>query len=478
MKTALQTLTGPFRSLFNFQTDESKGRIIALSSTLLATVYNVFITGIFYTGFLTMYGMSITDTGILTFMPFLANILSAFSPMILSRFPRRKTILLGVRIVYYFLYIVAVTLMPQFVQDPGARLMWFIVIVTVATAIYSLFSNGFTVWMYNFFPQDNNLRMRYMTITQMCSSVLSSLILIGSGFLTDALSNSPHQDSLILIFRYIAFGLVLVEIFVLAKAKEYPYQDSAQLRLTQVFTLPFQYKKFLRCILIMFAWNFIANTNNGLWNYHLLNHLDFSYSLINTTSVLYTVMLIVLSPRWNRVLRRFSWVKSLGIAYLFYAPGEFVFSLMTKDTTFLYVPTCLYVYLASVGLNLAYSNLLYMNLPEENSTAHITFYAIGCNVFAFLGLLTGTCISSITGDDPVRLLGQDVYSVQLNCVLNSVLILTLGIILYRKWRSFTSDEEIVRVEQIDKMRIKKQRIPMRQYVAYGMAKLSAKLRKR
>ena len=87
MKTALQNLTGPFRSLFNFQTDESKGRIIALSSTLLPTVYNVFITGIFYTGFLTMYGMSITDTGILTFMPFLANILSAFSPMILSRFP-------------------------------------------------------------------------------------------------------------------------------------------------------------------------------------------------------------------------------------------------------------------------------------------------------------------------------------------------------------------------------------------------------
>ena len=58
------------------------------------------------------------------------------------------------------------------------------------------------------------------------------------------------------------------------------------------------------------------------------------------------------------------------------------------------------------------------------------------------------------------------------------LILVLGIILDRKWRSFTSDEEIVRVEQIDKMRIRKQKIPLRQYLAYGMARLSAKLRKR
>ena len=94
-------MTGTFRMLFNFQSDEAKGRVIALTSTLLTTVYNVFITGIFYTGFLTMYGMSITDTGILTFMPFLANVLSAFSPMILSRFPKRKTIQLASRVFYF-----------------------------------------------------------------------------------------------------------------------------------------------------------------------------------------------------------------------------------------------------------------------------------------------------------------------------------------------------------------------------------------
>ena len=470
MKTALLNLTGSFRMIFNFQTDESKGRIIALTSTLLATVYNVFVTGIFYTGFLTMYGMSITDTGILTFMPFLANVLSAFSPMILSRFPKRKAILLGSRVFYYLLYIVAVTIMPRFVQDTGARLAWFVVLVTVATAVYSLFSNGFTVWMYNFFPKDNDLRIRYMTISQLCASNLSSVILIVSGFLTDALSNSPYQNTLILAFRYFAFLLVMVEIFVLSKAREYPYQDSAKINLIHVFTLPFRYKKFLLCVLIYFAWNFIANVNNGVWNYHLLNHLELSYSLINFLSVLYTIILVIFSPLWNRVLRRFSWAKSLGIAFLFYFPSEIMSAFITKEAGYLLIPAYIMAHIPAVGINLGFANLLYMNLPEENSTAHITFYAIGCNIFAFLGMFTGTCISGIGGDNVMKVLGSDGYTIQYNCIVNGTLILLLGIILFRFWRSFTSEVEIARVEQVAQTHSRMPRVPVRQRVVmFGSA---------
>lgn len=263
MNAALQNFAGTFRILFNTQSEKAKGRVIALTSTLLTTVYNVFISGVFYTGFLTKYGMSITDTGILTFMPLLANVLSAFSPMILKRFPKRKWLLLGVRLAYYALYIVAITLMPQFVQDTGARLVWFAVLSTTATAMYSLFGNGFTVWLYNFYPEDNNLRVKY----------------------------------------------------------------------------------------------------------------------------------------------------------------------------------------------LAMANLLYMNLPEEKATTHITFHAIGINVFAFLGLLAGTCISNIGGGEPMLIMGRTVYGVQFTCVLTSSQLLMLGLLCLLRWRSFTCDGEISRIEQAQRMRV-------------------------
>ncbi len=471
MKLFIRRMGAYLGEIFSFKDDYSKGRIIGLSSNLLVTFYNVFITGIFYTGFLSMYDMSITDAGILTFVPYIATLFSVFSPKILNKFPRRKPILLTARVVFYFLYVVAATVMPQFVQEPRARLVWFVVIAFVAHAFYALFSGGFTTWFYKFYPDDHDLRMRYIMLLQIFGSVLSSIVLLGSGLLTDALSNSPLQDSLILIFRYFAFGLVLIEVFFMAKAKEFPYEDSADLKLKDVFILPFRQKKFLLCMGFMFAWNYIANLNNGLWNYHMLNHLGFSYTIINFVSVMYTMLLLALSGLWRRLLRRYSWIKTFGIAVLIVVPTEFVFFAMSKETGYLYVPNMFIQHIANVGLNLAYSNVLYMNLPNKNSTAYITFHTIGCNVFAFLGLMSGTLISDITGDTAIQFLGLEVYSVQFTTLARAALLTPLAIFLITKWRSFTSDHEAERVDALHALAVrrraerKERRTALREYRA-------------
>lgn len=448
MRKYFRIMWTSFSDIFNLKDNDAKGRTIQLSSHLLTTFYNVFITGIFYTGFLSMYGMSITDTGILTFIPFLGNLFSIFSSKLLERYEKRKKILIISKIIFYALYIVATTAMPQFIHDPKARLVCFSVLMFVAFAFYAPFAPGFTVWFYNYYPKENDRRTRFLVLLQIFASILSSMVLLFSGFLTDALEGSPYQDQLILGFRYFAFALVLVDVFMQSRAKEYPYPKAASTKLTDIFTLPFKYRKFLLCMLMMFAWNFIANLNNGLWNYHLLNHMNFSYTLINTMSVLYTVILLVLSSTWQKVLRRYSWIKTFGIACLLWVPTEFLFFFLTPDRSFMYVPLCIIQHILSVGLNFSYANILYMNLPEENSTAHIAFNTIGCNIFAFLGLITGTWISSITGDNTVPMLGMDVYSVQFTTIARGVLILLMGLILVLKWRNFTRQEDIDEVESM------------------------------
>ncbi|MBQ7335326.1 MAG: hypothetical protein IJW92_02500, partial [Clostridia bacterium] len=72
----------------------------------------------------------------------------------------------------------------------------------------------------------------------------------------------------------------------------------------------------------------------------------------------------------------------------------------------LYAVTALIQYICSVGINFSYANILYINLPEEDSTAYISFNTIGCNIFAFLGMITGTYVSSIGGDAPSHFLGM------------------------------------------------------------------------
>ena len=442
----LRGMRASLSDIYNLRDDHSKGRLISLGSTLATSFYNVFITGIFHAGFLSMYGISITGVGIITFIPFIANCFSIFSSKILGPIPRRKAVLVASKIFFYALYIVAATLMPQFVTDPGARLTWFGIIMFVAHAVYALFSPGFTTWFYVFYPEDNDRRTRYITYNQIFGSIMSSVVLLLSGILTDSVTDPARKNTLILTMRYIAFAMVLVDVAMQACAKEYPYPESPKAKLSDVFALPFHYKKFLMCMLLMFYWNFVANLNNGLWNYHLLNHLNFSYTLINSMSMLYTIILIFIAPLWQRVLRRYSWVKTFGIANLFWFPTEIGFFFLTKGNIGLYIGLALFQHILSVGLNLSYANILYINLPEENSTTHIAFYSIGCNLFAFLGLITGTWISSFTGDATIPLLGMQAYSVQFTTLARAVLMLSLGLILTLKWRMFTPDHDIADIE--------------------------------
>ena len=85
-KSRLLAFKMSFTDIFNSRDDDAKGRTIQLFCNLMASFYNVFITGIFYTGFLTMYGISITGAGIVTFIPPIASVFSIFSSKILSRF--------------------------------------------------------------------------------------------------------------------------------------------------------------------------------------------------------------------------------------------------------------------------------------------------------------------------------------------------------------------------------------------------------
>lgn len=432
--------------IYNTHEDYAKGRLISLISSLICSFYNVFITGIFYTGFLSMYGISITDFGIITFIPYIANCFSVFSGMILGKIKKRKAVLLGAKIFFYAMYILAITLMPQFATDAKLRMYCFVGILFVAHAVYALFSPGLTTWFYNFYPADNERRTRYIMLNQIFSSVMSCIVLLFSGILTDAVSGSPYQKTLILGFRYFAFVLVIIDVLMQFRAKEYPYPESPNMHLKQVFTLPFRYKKFMKCLLMMFVWNYIANLNNGLWNYHLLNHMHFSYTLINSVSMMYTLILICTAPFWRKMLRRYSWIKTFGIANLIWWPTEIAFFFMTIDRTWMFVPLCAMQHFLNVGFNLSYSNVLYMNLPEEDSTTHIAFNTIGCNLFAFLGLMTGTWISSITGDETVYLLGMNAYSVQFTTLARSVTMLAMGLVCTLKWRSFTRDQDIAEIE--------------------------------
>lgn len=438
--------TDGLADIYGLQNDRTKGRLIFLGDTLLAAIYNVFITGIFYTGFLSMYGISITGVGIVTFIPYIASCFSVFSPLILKRFKKRKAILLASKIYFYAMYIVATNIMPLIVTDPDARLVWFVVILFLAYSVNAMFSPGITSWFSRFFPSENKRRSHFFVLNQVFSSVLSSTVLMLSSLLMDAVADLPIQDTLIIGFRYFAFLLVIADVALQARAIEYPSPEAPRLRLRDVFTLPFRYKKFLLCMIFMFGWNFISALNAGMWNYHLMNHLGYSYTVINACSAVYVVILLLTNRYWEKFLQKYSWIKTFGLACIFMGIPELLHYNLRVGTEWLFIVTVLIQNAMSVPLNFSYANVLYMNLPEENSTAHIAFNTIGCNAFAFLGMITGTWITSLTGDETIPFLGMQVYSVQFTTLVRAIVLPVIGLLLVRYWRAFTKSEEVAEIE--------------------------------
>ncbi len=448
MRRLLAEIVPALEDIYSPRNEYSKGRLISLISSLITAFYNVFITGIFYTGFLSMYGISITGVGIVSFIPYIGSCFAVFSPFVLRRFKKRKRVILASKILFYSLFILATTLMPLFVKTAHGRLVSLIAILFIAYAEYALFSPGITVWFYNFYPAENEKRTRYIYLNQMFSSVMSSVILLASGIITDAVRASGHQNTIILTLRYFAFALVLADVFAQSRAKEYPYEETSHLRFTDIFTVPVKNRKFILCMLLMFSWNFICNLNNGTFSYHLLNHMQFSYTLINCMSVMYTVILALTSGMWRRVLRKHSWVKTFGICNLLWVPTEILWFLTSKRLSYMYVPISMWQNLLNVGLNLSYANILYMNLPGDESTAYISFNVVGANVCALLGMVCGTWVVSLNADTPFLFMGIEVYTVQFTCLMRALFMGIMGLVCFYGWKAFTSEREIALVEGV------------------------------
>ena len=445
MKLRSGGIATQLRGLYGWREERRHGRTVVLLDALLVAVFDVFITGIFYTGFLSMYDIDLVGVGVITFIPHIASCFFVFSPMVLERIKRRKWILVASKVFFYAMYIIATNLMPLVVTDPHARVVWFAVIVFVAYAVYRIFSAGFTPWFYNFFPEDQRQRAAFISYNQIISSVCSSVAMLVGGLIVTAAGAA--QNRVILYFRYFAFVLVLVDVAFQATAKEYPYPVRAEkVRLKEVFTLSLKYKKFMACMVLMFVWNYISNLNNGLWGYYLLNTVKFPYSTITLANALYPLSLLLFTHWWRGVLARQSWIRTFAIGVLLFVPTEIYFFFLSPVTKWMYFPGVIFQHFLSVGLNLSYANIFYMNLPAENATTHTCFQSVFCSVCAFLGLMTGTLLCRWVGDYTWYIGSIPITAVQYTTILRAITLSALGIVLMKRWRVFTPDHEIEAVE--------------------------------
>ncbi|MBQ6239924.1 MAG: hypothetical protein IJK56_06105 [Firmicutes bacterium] len=418
-----------YARLFSEKNDYTQGRKYLIYNTLLANIANIFITGTFYTIFLTVSGIDIVRVGIINFIPYIAWILSPFSPMILGKLRKRRGVLLFNHIFYYLCVVFATTLMPVFVADPLERTVWFGIFLLLGHSSNALLGSGTMAWHIHFIPEgrDRNL---FFSLQTLISSVVGTISALGASAAAEALKGSPAQDTIIIVLRYAAFAIFVISgLMVYLIPKEFPYPKPKQkITIKELLTRPIHSYKFIRMVVIGMLWNFICNMNASTWVYYILNTVGMPYAYTYIVSIICALGNLFLLHWWRGLINRHTWFRMLFVTILCTGLLEFPVSFTTSHTIWVYVIVSMVQGFVAVGTNLVFANMFYINLPrEENTDIFITFWNLAMNIGVLLGSMFGTfLLAQMEAFGEVTLFGLPFYGSQFLVWLKCILLVALA----------------------------------------------------
>ena len=435
-----QRLSAWNAGMFGFREERARGRSCMMISAIFEHMITNLSTGIFYTSFLMINGIDIVNIGIIAFVPYIANCFSIFSPSILERFKKRKGVLAAARIAAHTLNLLGITVLPNFVHDPTVRVACFVVLVFLSNIINGLFSSGYSVWQVNFIPE--SVRADFFSIRMFLQSLVGNVFALCSSILADALIGSAYEQTVIIAFRYLAYGIALVDVLILSLPKEYPYaQTAAKPRLRDIVVKPFKHKKFVLTISIVFLYTFCNNVPAGSLNYYLLNNIGIAYTFIYFISVLYPLFLAFGLPMWKRVIGRVGWFKTFAISELLLFPTYVMYAFVTRNNyLWLWFALRLMQHLFGIGAGVSNANMLYINLPKEDQTNYSAFHTLATNIAAFLGMMAGTGFIAAFPDLALPFAGVEFTNVQILLLVQAMGSVLVPLTVFKLMPKITPDE--------------------------------------
>jgi predicted MFS family arabinose efflux permease len=388
-------------------------RNIALSSYCSGIITNL-VGGNFLTGLLLLMNADDAFIGLISMAGIFGNIMQVMSPLLLERFNSRKKILIVGRALFHLFNIAVVGIIPILGYADRVKLTMVFVVILVTNLANAMLAPGYSVWHIKSIPP--TVRSRYYSRFHLHNGLaIYSAILLAS-FIVDSLKTADNEMMGLLLLRGIAIILAALDIYFLTKIKEYPNEKSGtKINLVSVLINPFKERKYLMTVLIACLWSFSANIPSSYYVVYLLKEVGISYSFLNLVNMLSIPALALVMPFWRKRVDSKSWFKtlyfSMGLFLLHYIGLAFVF----KNTIFLYPLFSVVAFFISPGINLVFSNIPYINIPEKDQTNYIGFYSAMNNLAAFLGVFVGREFIGYTENSSLSFLGISLGNKQ--CIL-------------------------------------------------------------
>lgn len=414
----------------------SQDRLRILFYNYSANVIANLTGGSFLTGLMLLMDADDAFMGLITMLPFAANMLQFLAPLLLERFPRRRALLTGLR---FCSILFSVALVGLSYLLPGGRLLVAALSLALGNLIGALIGPGLSVWHLQSIPP--NVRNPYYALQTMTVGVLVALCNLGASALVDFARAAGNEYAALLALRIFCTALSALETFLLFRVKESPYERTGRrYALKSLLLGPLRQKKYLKSVLVAFLWNFTCNIPGPYFTVYLLKDMRVSYTYLMLVNLLNAPLVLLLTPVWSRLVRRFHWFQSLSMAMGLYALHYCCLAFVSPSAAFLYPAAMVYAFGMLSGITLCCANVPYINIPSGDQTVYIGFYSTVVYLGAFLGVTLGQQFIARTEGLAISLLGAGLGNKQCLMLLTALLMAGAAFTVYRVQRTLPEDE--------------------------------------
>ena len=433
-------------SLFDFHDtfiENSDGRAQSrrniVTGNCFATMASAMCDGVYFTTLMLAMGADDIFIGYVSAALTFVGLFQFFSPMLLSKVPRRKKLLIASRILYHFLNIVVMGGLPLLPIATGTKLGLFVAVLMIKNISSNLVSPALSAWHMQNIPMKKLIS--HTALFDMASNITSHITAFVAGVFMDSfqlnelsLGNIPPTLSAILLLRAGALVLAVLESISFSRIKETPHVIEKNVKTTSVKLMlePLTNKSYMRTIAIPMCWTLCASIVGSFFSVYIINDIKLSYSLISLSGMISMPLRLIAMPTWSRLLRKYKWSTLLMIAQFGTALAYILNALVTDAVPYLYFLCISWGAVCGPGISLNHTKLQYANMPQENRISYIGMYSVLIQLITFVGHYIGILFVQFSGDTVLRIFGVDMCSKQylnlLQCAM--MLIVCLGTQIY------------------------------------------------
>ncbi|MBI1978947.1 MAG: MFS transporter [Candidatus Aenigmarchaeota archaeon] len=349
---------------------------------------------VFLIGFALLLGATPVQIGLLSSIPFFANVAQIIGSYFIERRGRRKGIYLSAAIAGRLLWI-AIIITPLFLL-PVENSMWMIIFIFALSSILSSVSGvAWLSWVTTMVPRNIlgkffSKRIAYMSFLGVVAGLLA-------GFFVDYLGIVMSPLSAFLILFSIGTLLGMLSILFMSRVREFPIEGERVTfeKFKDLVKSPFKNPDFIKFVRFGVIWGFALGVAGPFIFVYQIKVLELGYMMIVALSTLFVVSGVIALGKWGYIVDKYGAKNVVAITALIVSLYPLFFIFITKENYLLLIPINILSGIAWSGVDFASAQILMRSAPQTNKSVYFSAFTAASGIAFAIGPIIGGLLANI-----------------------------------------------------------------------------------